>query len=46
MDNVASMSGLLTGPVFRFADWPNDQVPRRAAGVYTIWRHEQFIYVA
>ena len=45
MDNVASMSGLLTGPAFRFADWPNDQVPRRAAGAYTIWRQEEFIYV-
>jgi hypothetical protein len=33
------------GPLFRFADWPNAQVPRRAAGVYTIWRGEDFIYV-
>ena len=24
---------------------PNDQVPRRAAGVYTIWRQDEFIYV-
>jgi hypothetical protein len=36
---------LETGPLFRFADWPNDQVPRRAAGVYTIWRSSQFVYV-
>lgn len=28
----------------RFADWPSDAVPRRAAGVYTIWRGRQFLY--
>jgi hypothetical protein len=39
------MKELVTGPAFGFADWPNDQVPRRAAGVYTIWRQDQFIYV-
>jgi hypothetical protein len=39
------MNALVTGPACRFADWPNDQVPRRAAGVYTIWRQEEFIYV-
>jgi hypothetical protein len=26
MNNVGSMSALVTGPVFRFADCPNDQV--------------------
>lgn len=31
--------------MFRFADWPSDQVPRRAAGVYTVWRREELIYV-
>lgn len=45
MTDAESMSALVTGPVFRFADWPNDQVPRRAAGVYTIWRQVEFIYV-
>ena len=35
---------LAAGPLFRFADWPNDQVPLRAAGVYTIWRDDEFIY--
>jgi hypothetical protein len=44
-DNVKPMDSLVTGPVFRFADWPNDQVPRRTAGVYTVWRQEEFIYV-
>jgi hypothetical protein len=36
---------LVAGPLFWFADWPNELVPRRAAGVYTIWRDGQFIYV-
>jgi hypothetical protein len=45
MDDFKPMNALVSGPVFRFAGWPNDQVPRRAAGVYTIWRHEEFIYV-
>ena len=45
MDNVSAMTVLVTGPLFRFADWPNEQVPRRAAGVYTIWRQEEFVYV-
>ena len=37
--------GLQDGPVFPFAGWPNDQVPRRAAGVYAIWRGDQLLYV-
>jgi hypothetical protein len=41
---VGKMEELVAGPPFTFADWPNDQVPRRAAGVYTVWRAEQFIY--
>jgi hypothetical protein len=42
---VGFVETLATGPLFRFADWPNDQVPRRAAGVYTVWREDEFIYV-
>jgi hypothetical protein len=42
--NAEPMSAPVTSPVFRFADWPNDQVPRRAAGVYAIWRQEESIY--
>lgn len=45
MHDVEQMNALVAGPVFGFAAWPNDQVPRRAAGVYTIWRQEEFIYV-
>lgn len=28
----------------KFADWPHPQVPRRAAGVYTIWHQENLLY--
>ena len=34
-----------TGPLFRFRDWPNPVIPLVAAGVYTIWRGDDFIYV-
>jgi len=42
---VSMVQELAAGPLFRFADWPNDQVPRRAAGVYTVWRADEFLYV-
>lgn len=41
---AAAITELQTGPVFRFADWPNEAVPLRAAGVYTIWRGDDLIY--
>jgi hypothetical protein len=36
---------LEAGPRHRFQDWPNDQVPRRAAGVYTVWDGGRLLYV-
>jgi len=42
---VSTVDELASGTLFSFADWPNDLVPRRAAGVYTIWRADDFIYV-
>ena len=36
---------LEAGPLHRFRDWPNDQVPRRAAGVYTVWDGDRLVYV-
>lgn len=39
------MDVLQDGQAFRFADWPSEQVPRRAAGVYAVWREDEFIYV-
>ncbi len=31
-------------PLHRFADWPNEDVPRVAAGVYVIWQADRLIY--
>jgi hypothetical protein len=36
---------LETGPLHRFQDWPNEQVPKRAAGVYTVWEGDRLLYV-
>jgi hypothetical protein len=36
---------LEAGPVHRFQDWPNDQVPKRAAGVYSVWDGDRLLYV-
>jgi hypothetical protein len=33
------------GPLHQFRDWPNDQVPKRAAGVYTVWDGDRLVYV-
>lgn len=30
--------------LFRFADWPNPEVPNVAAGVYAVWQSNQLIY--
>jgi hypothetical protein len=35
---------LQAGLLFMFDDWPNDQVPRRAASVYMVWRGDEFIH--
>lgn len=42
---VRWVNELQAGHLFAFADWPDERVPRRAAGVYTVWRREEFIYV-
>jgi hypothetical protein len=36
---------LETGPLHRFQEWPNQQVPKRAAGVYTVWEGDRLLYV-
>src|SRR5436189_874200 len=33
------------GVLFSFRDWPNQQVPQVAAGVYAIWRGSELVYV-
>jgi hypothetical protein len=44
-----AMSDLLTalasGPLYRFADWPNTAIPNWRAGVYTVWDGQTLIYV-
>ncbi len=40
-----TVNDLQAGQRYGFADWPNEYVPRRAAGVYTVWRGDQLIYV-
>ncbi|MCX5042442.1 hypothetical protein OG921_04540 [Aldersonia sp. NBC_00410] len=39
------LAALETGPSHRFSDWPNQSVPKVAAGVYTIWDDSRLIYV-
>jgi len=36
---------LQSGPLYRFADWPNPEVPNWRAGVYTVWEGSIFLYV-
>jgi hypothetical protein len=37
---------LKSGPLHLFSDWPNRQMPKAAAGVYSIWnKKNEFIYV-
>jgi hypothetical protein len=46
MPNVDTLlAGLELGPSYAFRDWPNPAVPMLAAGVYTIWRQDELIYV-
>ena len=39
------MQELEAGPLHPFKDWPNDQVPKRAAGVYSVWDGDRLLYV-
>ena len=36
---------LQSGPLYHFSDWPNEAIPQVAAGVYTIWRGAELMYV-
>ena len=35
---------LRDGPLHWFRDWPSPDVPRHAAGVYSIWRADKLVY--
>lgn len=41
---AAVVEALQDSAALKFADWPDARVPRRAAGVYTIWREEGLLY--
>ena len=40
-----ALSALQSGALHAFRDWPNAAVSQLAAGVYTIWRSEELLYV-
>jgi hypothetical protein len=43
---MANPDTLTAGPVHWFSDWPVEEVPRYAEGVYTVWdRTGRFMYV-
>jgi hypothetical protein len=43
---TAHIVALAEGKAHKFSDWPNPEVPRFGAGVYTIWHKDgRFIYV-
>ena len=44
-DDDAVINHLAHGPLHRFADWPNAEVPNVAIGIYTVWRGDEFVYV-
>jgi hypothetical protein len=39
-----ALAELRDGPLYRFADWPNPEVPNGRIGVYAVWRGDQLIY--
>lgn len=41
---VTTVRELQGASALKFADWPDGGVPRRAAGVYTIWRQDNLLY--
>jgi hypothetical protein len=37
---------LANGPLFRFSDWPNANLPAAGvSGLYAVWRGEEFVYI-
>jgi hypothetical protein len=39
------LATLGSDPAYRFADWPNSEVPNWRAGVYTVWDGDLLVYV-
>jgi hypothetical protein len=44
-DVHVALAELRNGPLYRFADWPNQAVPNGRIGAYTLWRGDQLVYV-
>lgn len=41
-----AVAQLKSGSLHRFSDWPNGDIPKAAAGVYSIWNtKDEFVYV-
>jgi len=38
------LDALSNGQLFHFRDWPNPDIPLVAAGVYTVWENDRFVY--
>jgi hypothetical protein len=36
---------LRVGPIQTFRDWPSAELPNARAGVYSVWRRDEFVYV-
>ncbi len=44
MQAESTHDALEAGRFCAFSDWPNPDVPRVPAGVYNIWRNDEFVY--
>ena len=42
---LSSLATLGAGQLYRFADWPNADIPNGRAGVYSVWDGDALIYV-
>ena len=43
--STLALAELRDGPLYRFADWPNPEIPNGRIGVYTVWGGDELIYV-
>lgn len=43
--STLALAELHDGPLYRFADWPNPEIPNGRIGVYTVWGGDELIYV-
>jgi hypothetical protein len=43
--STLALAELRDGPLYRFADWPNPEVPNGRIGVYTVWGGDELIHV-